>query len=311
MAQRSRRRKAPSTGRTVLVALVANLAIAVAKGAAALLTRSAALAAESAHSLADTANEVLLYIGIRRARRPPDDQHPLGYGQARYFWSLLAAVGIFVVGGVVAIYEGVHSLRHPEPLTSLPIGLAVLGVAAVFEGFSWHTARRELQSEAAERELHLSEHLQTSSNPTSATVFLEDSAALIGIGVASAALVVHALTDIAMADAIASLVIGVLLVIVAFLLARRNAALLIDESAPSDVRARLRTILKEESWIAQVAELTAVWTGPEGVLVLVHVVPDDGVDVIGGIAGLRRKLLALPDVERVEVMPVRVDQLGQ
>jgi cation diffusion facilitator family transporter len=293
-----------TTGRTVIVALLANLAIAVAKGIAALLTGSAALLAETAHSLADSANEVLLYVGIRRAERPADRQHPFGYGQLRYFWSLLAAVGIFVVGGLAAIWEGVMSLRRPEPLTSLPVGLAVLAVSAVFEGVSWRTARRELREEAADRELAVADHVWTSSNPTTTTVFLEDSAALIGLGVAFAALVVHAVTGSAVADGVASLVIGALLIVVAILLARRNAALLIDESAPPDVRAGLTQVLGEEKWIVRVDDVTAVWIGPEAILVLVHVVPDGGADLVGRIARLREKLLALPAVARVEVTPV-------
>jgi cation diffusion facilitator family transporter len=300
----TRQSKVTTSGRTVIVALLANLGIAVAKAVAALLTGSAALAAEAAHSVADTANELLLYIGVRHGRRPPDQQHPFGYGQSRYFWALLAAVGIFVVGGLAAIWEGVNSIRHPEPLSSVPIGLAVLAVSAVFEGFSWRTARRELRAEAAGREMDIAEHVWTSSNPTPTTVFLEDSAALIGIGVASTALVIHAVTGSAVADGVASLVIGVVLILVAVLLARRNAALLIDESTPPDVRDRLTDVLDHEPWIERVAELTAVWIGPDEVLVLVHVVPDDSAQVVDGIAALRGKLLALPAVERVEVTPV-------
>ncbi len=294
-----------TSGRTVIVALLANLLIVVAKGVAALLTGSAALLAETAHSLADSANELLLYIGVRRARHPPDPRHPFGYGQSRYFWSLLAAVGIFVVGGVAAIAEGVTSLRRPEALSSLPIGLAVLAVSALFEGLSLRTAHRELRAEAAGRELDLVDHVRTSSNPTPTTVFLEDSAALIGIGMATMALLVHAATGSAVADGVASLVIGLLLIVVASLLARRNAALLIDESTPPDVRDRLSGVLDDQQWIVRVAELTAVWIGPEEVLVLVHVVPDDGANLIRDIAALRSKLLALPAVERVEVTPVR------
>ena len=224
-----------TSGRTVIVALLANLLIVVAKGVAALLTGSAALLAETAHSLADSANELLLYIGVRRARHPPDPRHPFGYGQSRYFWSLLAAVGIFVVGGVAAIAEGVTSLRRPEALSSLPIGLAVLAVSALFEGLSLRTARRNCsrgRRPGTGPRRSRSEHRRIPRRPP---VFLEDSAALIGIGMATMALLVHAATGSAVADGVASLVIGLLLIVVASLLARRNAALLIDESTPPDV----------------------------------------------------------------------------
>src|SRR5215475_1095355 len=106
---------AEASARTVIVAIATNLLVAVAKGVAAILTGSAALAAETAHSVADTCNEALLFIGVRRGLHAPDDQHPFGYGQARYFWSLLAAVGVFVIGGLVAIYDGINTLRHPQP----------------------------------------------------------------------------------------------------------------------------------------------------------------------------------------------------
>jgi cation diffusion facilitator family transporter len=112
--------------RTVVVAVAANLLVAVAKGVAAVLTGSAAMLAETTHSIADTLNELLLYVGVRRGARPADERHPFGYGQARYTWSLLAAVGIFVVGGLFAIADGVQTLRRPEPVTNVPVGVAVL-----------------------------------------------------------------------------------------------------------------------------------------------------------------------------------------
>jgi cation diffusion facilitator family transporter len=290
--------------RTVVVAVAANLLVAVAKGVAAALTGSAAMLAETTHSIADTGNEVLLYVGLRRGMRPADDRHPLGYGQARYFWSLLAAVGIFVVGGLLAIADGVQSLRHPEPLTNVPVGVAVLLVSAGLEGLSWRTAHRQLRAEANARHLELGEYVATSSDPTPTTVFLEDSAALVGLALALAALLLHLITGSAVWDGAASLLIGLLLVGVAVVLVRRNGALLIDEAAPADVRQRLRQAVAEEPWVAEVAELTAVYVGPRHLLVLAHVVPADGADLPAGVGRLRRRLLSLPAVAAVEVTPV-------
>jgi cation diffusion facilitator family transporter len=290
--------------RTVIVAVAANLLVAVAKGVAALLTGSAALTAETAHSIADTCNEIFLYVGVRRGRRAPDEQHPFGYGQARYFWSLLAAVGIFVIGGLVAIYDGIHSLTHPEPLTDVPIGIAVILVSAVLEGMSWRTARSELRAEAASRHRDLADHIATSSNPTPTTVFFEDTAALIGLALALTALLLHMVTGSAIPDGIASLLIGVLLIVASYVLARRNAALLIDESAPADVRDRLRAVVAAEPWVADVPDLTAVRIGPGQLLLLVDVVPVDGADIVAGIDNLRTALLAMPVVSRVEITPV-------
>jgi cation diffusion facilitator family transporter len=293
-----------ATVRTVVVAVAANLLVAVAKGVAAALTGSAALLAETAHSIADTCNEVLLYVGVRRGMRPADDRHPLGYGQARYFWSLLAAVGIFVVGGLFAIVDGVQSLRHPEPLANVGVGVAVLLVSAALEGLSWRTAHRQLRAEAAARHLNLGEYVATSSDPTPTTVFLEDSAALVGLALALAALLLHLLTGSAVWDGAASLLIGLLLIGVAFVLMRRSGALLIDEAAPADVRERLRQAVAQEPWVAEVAELTAVYIGPRHLLVLAHVVPVEGADLTAGVGRLRRRLLSLPAVAAVEVTPV-------
>jgi cation diffusion facilitator family transporter len=290
--------------RTVAVAVAANLLVAVAKGVAAALTGSAAMLAETTHSVADTGNEVLLYVGVRRGLRAADDRHPLGYGQARFFWSLLAAVGIFVIGGLFAIVDGVESLRHPEPVTNVPVGVAVLLVSAGLEGLSWRTAHRQLRAEATARHLDLSEYVAVSSDPTPTTVFLEDSAALVGLALALTALVLHLVTGSAVWDGAASLLIGLLLIGVAFVLMGRNGALLIDEAAPADVREGLRQAVAQEAWVAEVAELTAVYVGPRRLLVVAHVVPVQGADLLGGVGRLRRRLLSLPAVAAVEITPV-------
>jgi cation diffusion facilitator family transporter len=290
--------------RTVLVAVAANLLVAVAKAVAAALTGSAAMLAETTHSIADTCNEVLLYVGVRSGMRPADVRHPFGYGQARYFWSLLAAVGIFVVGGLFAVADGVQTLRHPEPVTNVPVGVAVLLVSAALEGMSWRTAHRQLRMEAAARHLDLGEYVATSSDPTPTTVFLEDSAALVGLALALVALLLHLVTGSAVWDGAASLLIGLLLIVVAYLLMRRNGALLIDEAAPADVRERLRRAVALEPWVAEVTELTAVYVGPKQLLVLAHVVPVDGAELPVAVGRLRRRLLAVPAISAVEITPV-------
>jgi cation diffusion facilitator family transporter len=293
--------------RTVVVAVTANLLIAVAKGVAALLTGSAAMLAETTHSIADTFNEVLLYVGVRSGARPADERHPFAYGKAGYIWSLLAAVGIFVVGGLFAIAVGVQTLRSPEPVTNVAVGVAVLLISAGLEATSWRRARRQLRSEAAARHLDLGEYLITSSDPTPTAVFLEDSAALVGIALALAALVLHIATGSALWDGAASLLIGLLLIVVAVVLMRRNLALLTDEAAPADIRERLRQAVAREPWVAEVAELTAVYIGPRHLLVLAHVVPVDGADLPANIGRLRRRLLAVPAIAAVEITPIEPD----
>jgi cation diffusion facilitator family transporter len=295
--------------RTVVIAVAANLLVTLAKAVAAVLTGSAAMLAETTHSVADTCNEVLLYIGVRRGSRPADDQHPFGYGQSRYFWSLLAAVGVFVIGGLLAIWDGMQTLISPEPVTNVPIGIAVILVSAVLEGISWRTARRELRAEASARHLDISTYVATSSNPTPTTVFYEDTAALIGLVLALAALLLHWATGSAVPDGVASLLIGLLLIVASLLLVRRNAALLIDESAPADVRDRLRDVILEESWVDRVPDLKAVRIGPSQLLLIARVVPCgdaefNAVELVSKIGKLRAKLLSIPSVSQAEITPV-------
>jgi cation diffusion facilitator family transporter len=259
--------------RTVVVAVVVNLAITLAKGIAAALTGSPALWAETAHSLADTGNEVLLFVGLQRSGRAPDARHPFGYGQERWFWALLAALGIFIVGGVFSILEGLDAIRRPRPLESVPVGVAVLLVSIVLEAVSWRTARAQLRNEARARQRSMAEHLRRASDPTAATVFLEDTAALIGLSLALVAIGLHWLTGWAGWDAGASMLIGVLLVGVAFLVARRTKGLLIDESAPDDVLDWLRERISTEPWVHEIVALTAVYVGPGRLLVTAHLLP--------------------------------------
>ncbi|GAB1691915.1 cation diffusion facilitator family transporter [Krasilnikovia sp. M28-CT-15] len=290
--------------RTVVVAVLANVAIAIAKTIAALLTGSASLWAEAAHSYADSGNEVLLFIGLHKSRKGPDAQHPFGYGQERYFWAFLAALGIFLIGGALSIGEGVRSLLMPEPLDSLWVGVGVLVVAAFLEAYSWHTARRQLRADAARRRRSMIEHLRRASDPSATTVYLEDTAALIGLALALVALLLHAWTGWAGWDAAGSICIGVLLIVVAVLLARRSKALLLEESAPADVLEPLRELI-HRTWAGEVRDLQAVYVGPAQLLVNVWIAPAsaDGPanELIQRVDELRAALLAVPAITQATV----------
>lgn len=286
--------------RTVVVAVAANLAITVAKGVAAVLTGSPALVAETAHSAADTGNELLLFVGVRRSGKPADRRHPFGYGQERYFWTFLAAIGIFLIGGALSIEEGITALRHPRPVESVPVGVAVLVVSMALESWSWVTARRQLRREAAERQRTVPQQLVRASDLTAGMVFLEDSAALVGLTLALAALGLHAWTGSAVWDAAASIAIGLLLVAVAYLVARRSATLLIDEAAAPDTIDRLRPLLDDLPWAAAIVEFQAVYMGPLRLLVTVTARPTARVlagpaeVLVEHVAALRERLLASP-----------------
>jgi cation diffusion facilitator family transporter len=264
-----------STG-TVVVAFVANLAIAVAKIAAGLIGGSSAMLAEGAHSVADTTNQVFLLISLKLGRKEADDTHPFGYGKERFFWSLLAAVGIFVSGAVFSIYEGVHGLLDGEgEAAGYVLSYTVLGVSFVAEGTSWLTAVRQLRREAGEAERGMLQHVRLSSDPTVKTVFSEDTAALVGLVLAAAGLGLHQLTGNAYWDASAAIAIGVLLAVVAYVLGRDTKEMLIGEAAPAELREGIRQSLDGHAEVDRVVEIRTMLIGPEALLVAARLDVDD------------------------------------
>jgi cation diffusion facilitator family transporter len=292
------------SARTVIVAVLANLGIAVAKTVAALFTGSASLWAEAAHSVADTGNEVLLFVGLRKSSGEPDAAHPFGRGQERYFWAFLAALGIFLVGGTLSVGEGIRSLLMPAPLESLWVGVGVLLVSACFEGYSWHTARKQLRSNARDRQRSLFEQLRRASDPSASTVFLEDSAALVGLALALAALLLHAATGWAGWDALGSIAIGVLLIVVAFLLAVRSKALMLEEAAPADVADPIRARVVAVDWVGELADMQAVYLGPSRLLVNLWIRPAPGgtaAELVERVDRLRSDLLADDGIAQLTV----------
>jgi cation diffusion facilitator family transporter len=264
-----------STG-TVVVALVANLAIAIAKITAGLIGGSSAMLAEGAHSVADTTNQVFLLTSLRLSRKAPDDAHPFGYGKERFFWSLLAAIGIFVSGAVFSIFEGVHGLLSGESeVAGYLLSYAVLFISFLAEGTSWLTAVRQLRGEARAAGRGMIEHVRLSSDPTVKTVFSEDTAALIGLLLAALGLGLHQLTGQAYWDAGAAIAIGVLLAVVAYLLGRDTKEMLIGEAAPAPVRDGIRTELADHPEVDQVLDVRTMLLGPDALLVAARLDMDD------------------------------------
>ncbi len=293
---------------SVLVALAANTTIAVAKGIAAALTGSPALFAETLHTVADAGNEVLLYVAIRRSRRPPDAQHPFGHGPERYFWALLAAIGIFLIGGTVSILEGVRALLNPPELDAFWVGVAVLVVALVLDGISRTVAVRQLRVQAARREVTIRELLRESPDPTIVTVYFEDTIDVLGALLALAALILHRVTGSATPDALASIVIGGLLCYLASRLTRRNRELLTNQSVPERYVQRMRARLESEPAIDAVPRLEAVYLGPAEVLVAADVQMADGLsgaDVTAALARMRDDVAReVPAITRLYLTPV-------
>jgi len=252
---------------TVLVALAANVLIAVAKSAVAVLTGSASLVAEAAHSWADSGNEIFLLIAGRRARRPPDRAHPFGHGREAYVWSLFAALGVFVAGGAVSVTRGVQELIHPEPAEHFLAGYVVLAVSFVLEGISFLQSVRQARSEAEPLERDVIEHVMVTSDPTLRAVFAEDSAALTGLVIAAAGLAAHQLTGSAVPDAAGSILVGLLLGVVAVVLINRNRRFLVGEEADPRVRSAALRALLEMPEVARVTYLRLEVVGPRMVYV--------------------------------------------
>jgi cation diffusion facilitator family transporter len=253
---------------TVLVALAANFLIAVAKSAAAVVTGSASLVAEAAHSWADAGNEIFLLIADRRSRRPPDSAHPLGHGREAYVWSLFAAIGVFVAGSAVSVTHGIQELLHPEPASHFLVGYLVLAVSFVLEGTSFLQSVRQAKPEAESMQRDLIEHVLATSDPTLRGVFAEDSAALIGLVIAAAGLGAHQLTGSPVPDAVGSILIGVLLAVVAFVLIDLNRRFLVGQEADPRVRAAALRALLDMPEVARVTYLRLEVVGPRMVFVV-------------------------------------------
>lgn len=254
--------------KTVYAAMAANLAIAIAKTLAGLVGRSPALLAEAAHSVADTMNQVFLLVSLSLGDRRPDEEHPFGYGKERYFWAFLAAIFIFVSGAVFSLYEGLRALVASETSeASFVISYAVLGFSLVAEGASLYRAVAQVRGEARAEGKRTRSYLRQSTDPTIRTVLFEDSAAVIGVVLALIGVGLHQLTGERFWEGLASIAIGLLLVVVAFELGRFSKGLLIGESARPEQRELLREVIVAHPEVEDVLELLTMHLGPNALLV--------------------------------------------
>ena len=246
---------ADGTGKVIWAGLAANLLVATAKYVAAAFTGSSSMLSEAVHSTADCMNQVLLFYGMRRAREGPSAEHPLGTGREIYFWSFIVALLIFALGAGVSMYEGVIHILNPHEMESFVTNYAVLGVAMIFEGFSWSVAFREFRHRKGKRSyLQAAEETK---DPRTLMMFSEDTAALLGLVIALLGTAAAQLTRNPVWDGVGSIGIGLLLAVVAIFLARENKKLLIGESArPALVKAIEEKTREEDS----VEELNGVLT---------------------------------------------------
>jgi cation diffusion facilitator family transporter len=263
--------------KSVIAALLANTGIAIAKFVAAAISGSSSMLAEAFHSLADTGNQGLLLFGLARAKRPADEGHPFGHGKARFFWGLIVAVSLFMVGGGFSVYHGVKGLveGHQE-VPDVTIALIVIGVAVCFEGYAWRTAWKQL--DASRRGRGVWAALRHSKDPEVLTVLAEDTAAISGLLVAAAGVSLAALTGEAAFDSAGSVIIGLILLAVAFLLGRENAALLIGEAVDPQVRQDIDRAIRSIDEVEGVFELLTMHLGPDEFLVVADVQFRDDLD---------------------------------
>ncbi|MCD2196739.1 cation diffusion facilitator family transporter [Actinomycetospora endophytica] len=284
---------------TVLLALASNVGVGVLKLVAGLLTGSSAMLAEAAHSVADTATEGLLLTALNRSSRPADRFHPFGYGKERFFWALIAAVSVFVTGATFSVYEGVASIVSGENEQTLAwVAYGVLALSALIEGTSWRQALRQVRSESRAAGTPFMRYLRLSDDPTVKSVFFEDSAALIGLALAALGVGLHQLTGSGVWDGIASLLIGVLLALVAFILGRTNRSLLIGRTAGQDLVHDAFDHIADAPEVDQVVDIQTMVTGTDSVLLCARV---DFVDTLTA-ADLERACVRLDDELR-EVLP--------
>jgi cation diffusion facilitator family transporter len=246
-------------------ALFANSGIAIGKGIAAVLTGSGAMLAETIHSAADCGNQVLLLVGVKRSQKAPDATHPLGYGRALYFWSFIVALLLFTGGGVASIYEGLHKLKHPEPIENMAVALGVLMFSLLVEGLATLDNVKDLNRKRGA--IPFFSYLRQSKDSDLIVIFGENAAATLGLMLALAAILVSHFTENPVWDAVGTLSIGGVLVGVAVFLAVEVKSLLVGESADPEIERCVRELIKERPEIERVLELITLQQGPGEVVV--------------------------------------------
>ena len=264
---------AASSSVVVWTALAGNLLVAVTKFGAAVVTGSSAMLSEAVHSLVDTIDEVLLLYGMHRAKKKPDHDFPFGYGRELYFWSFVVAMLIVVIGAGVTIAEGIGHIRHPEPIERPGLIYLVLGLSALFEGVSWYVSLRSFRK--ANQRRGLWEAVERSKDPPKFMVLLEDTAALIGLAIAALGVWLSVAVDDPRYDGVASILIGVLLAVVAFVLAIETKGLLIGERADPALTSEVERMIAAHDGVERMNGLLTAQLSPDQVVVIASVAFQD------------------------------------
>ena len=260
------------SSKAVFAALFGNLGIAIFKIIAAFFSGSSAMMAEGYHSISDTFNQVLLLYGLKRSKRKPTRKHPFGYGREQFFWSFVVAIVIFGIAGTLSIREGLHKYHHPEPITHLGLIYLAIAVGLIFEGYAFSFAFRNIRSEMKE-EGHRSffKGIQHSKDPTTLTVFFEDLLAMAGLLIAGVAITLAYLTGVLVIDAIASMLIGLLLMVFALVLAYEIKGLLLGEAVTPGKREKILAAVTVFDGVQEILSLKTMHLSPEEVLVALEI----------------------------------------
>jgi cation diffusion facilitator family transporter len=296
----------PPTGESesktaIFAAIIGNLLIAVTKFIASALTGSSAMLSEGIHSVVDTGNGILILYGLQKSAKPPDETHPFGHGRELYFWSFVVAISIFAVGGGVSIYEGVSHLKNPIEISNPFWNYIVLGFSVLFEGISWFYGWKAFSK--AKKDKGIFETIHVSKDPTSFTVLLEDSTALVGLVIAFCGVFLGHEFNMPYFDGIASILIGLLLCIVALLLGYETKGLLIGEAVDTEVINGVRKIAEAEPKVEKAVKVLTIHFGPNEVLLTLELKFVKGISATDLRVAIRRIELAVrekyPEITRV------------
>jgi cation diffusion facilitator family transporter len=294
------------SGSAILAAFAANMGIAVTKFVGFLTTGSSSLLAESIHSVADSSNQGLLFLGGRQASRPPDQLHQFGHGRVRYFWAFVVAVVLFTLGGLFSVYEGYHKIHDPHDIDSPAIAIGILVVAMVFEGFALRTAMRHATPQRGPRSWR--RYIRESRSPELPVLLLEDSGALLGLSFALTGVLLAVATGNPVFDGIGTLCIGVLLLAIAVILAIEMRSLLIGESASPELQRAIETALEGSPGVRRVIHVLTQHLGPDELLIAAKLEFDPRlptVELVAAINAGERRVRALDGLSgaRIYVEP--------
>jgi cation diffusion facilitator family transporter len=294
-----------------LVALGSGVAVAVAKVVAAAVTASPAMAAEAAHSLADTANDLFLVLAQRRSARPPDQRHPFGYGREAYFWALIAALGVFIAAAAFSLRQGIADLIHPGVTSSFLVAYVVLAVSTVFDAVSFRQSAHQMSVTARLANRSILDEAALTSDPNLRAVFNEDAVSVAGDVLALAGLGLSQLIGSARPQAVAAVLIALVLIRISLRLVRRNHDFLVGQPIPSADKDRLEGMLLAYPGVTDVGELLVTYIGPDQVWVLARITVADNLDG-GQVTQLVRGIEATlgsqsPLIYRVDVVPYGED----